>query len=77
LLNTAAISTATVPIANAIKASGTAAGSPGTANQSTAQASEATRPLAAIQGFFGPAASATLPSAGERKASPSPAAAVA
>ena len=37
----------------------------------------ATSALAAIQGFFGPAASATLPSAGESKASASPAAAVA
>ena len=50
---------------------------PGVANQSSAQAAARIARQAAIQGFFGPVASARLPASGDRRASPIPAAAVA
>jgi hypothetical protein len=54
-----------------------AEGCPGAANQSARHATNSTRPQAAIQGFFGPVASAMEPSTGDRMASTKPAAAVA
>jgi hypothetical protein len=77
LLNTAATSTATVPKAKPTRATAMAWGCPGAAYHSAKEAMNSTRPHAAIQGFFGPVASAMEPSTGDRMASTSPAAAVA
>jgi len=77
LLNTAATSAATVATPNARSASPIACGAPGAASHSAAQPARRTRPEAAIHGFFGPVASAMLPSAGESTASANPAIAVA
>jgi hypothetical protein len=77
LLNTAATSIATVPIAKAASASAIAFGAPGAAYQSVAEALATTSAQAAIQGFFGPVASVMLPRTGDSSASDSPAAAVA
>ncbi len=78
LLNTAATSTATVPTANPASAMGMRVG-PGRAPRTRGRTDDAnrTRPQTAIQGFFGPVASATEPSTGDRKARIRPAAAVA
>src|SRR5919107_3967237 len=77
LLNTAATSTATVPTAKPTSATATACGAPGAACQRTQDETKSTAPQAAIQGFFGPVASAIEPRTGDRTASASPAAAVA
>ena len=77
LLNTAATSTAIVPMAKQTRASGIARGCPGAANHRPTEATKRMAPQAAIHGFFGPAASAMAPSTGDRNASASPASAVA
>jgi hypothetical protein len=77
LLNTAATSTATVLSAKPMRATMMAWGCSGAAYHSAKDAMNSTRPQDAIQGFFGPVASAMEPSTGDRMASTSPAAAVA
>jgi hypothetical protein len=77
LLNTAAASTATVATAKPISARGIASGWPGAADHRARDAMTKTSPQEAIQGFFDPVASAMEPRTGDRKASMSPAAAVA
>src|SRR3954463_3075312 len=77
LLNTADISAAIAPIANAPSASGMAPGRCGSAHQSATQDAASIAEHTAMYGFFGPVASATLPSRGDSTARTRPAPAVA